>query len=325
MKAIAREFSSRSLSSKPADVRTAEVIINRASGTANKEKICGRLAEIFASNKLNARITIAQNGAEAAALARSAASGDSKLIVAGGGDGTISAVAAALIGTDKTLGVLPFGTFNYFARNHSIPLDLSAAARNIVENNAVKINVGEVNGRIFLNNSSIGIYPKALRAREKTYQRWGRSRLVAYFPVLYTILKANPPIRARLQIDDLRDDCATPLIFAVINDFQLKKFGAAGENARAAEKLAVYVANPLKKRQLLKLTAQMFLGKLKKSENFRFLCGKKLSIETPEEFLHVAADGEVVLMKTPLQFRLLHEALRVIVPQNHREKQTNIR
>ena len=81
-------------------------------------------------------------------------------VVAAGGDGTINAVAAAIVDADKALGVLPFGTMNHFAKDLNIPLDFDGAIETIVAGHVTRVDVGDVNGRIFVNNSSLGLYPR---------------------------------------------------------------------------------------------------------------------------------------------------------------------
>src|SRR5215210_3549065 len=131
------------------------VIINATSGANDKESVRARLAEIFAARGLNARITLAESGAEIVELARRAAREDGDTVIAGGGDGTINAVASTLVGTAKRLGVLPLGTLNHFAKDLKIPLDLEDAAKTVLDGQVARVDVGEVNGRIFLNNSSL--------------------------------------------------------------------------------------------------------------------------------------------------------------------------
>src|SRR5205085_11499104 len=103
------------------------VIINAASGANDKEEIAARLIELFKSSGADARVELARDGAGLTEMARRAAREETEIVVAGGGDGTISAVASVLAGTDKIMGVLPLGTLNHFAKDLSIPLDLEEA------------------------------------------------------------------------------------------------------------------------------------------------------------------------------------------------------
>ena len=102
-------------------------------------------------------------------------------IVAAGGDGTIMTVAGQVMDTGCRFGVLPMGTFNYFARGLGIPEDPKGAAEVILAGATRKVSLSEVNGQVFLNNISLGIYPAILRAREDVYARWGRRRLAAHW------------------------------------------------------------------------------------------------------------------------------------------------
>src|SRR6185295_11094950 len=102
---------------------TLDVIINASSGADGKEERREQLANLFSQRGVDARISLAASGKELVRIARRSASGGAGTIVAGGGDGTINAVASSLIDTNKTLGVLPLGTLNHFAKDLKIPLD----------------------------------------------------------------------------------------------------------------------------------------------------------------------------------------------------------
>src|SRR5205085_3689399 len=94
----------------------------------------------------------------------------------GGGDGTQSAIASRLAGTQLVHGVLPLGTLNHFAKDLGIPLQLDEAVRTLAEGRVLEVDVGEVNGRVFINNSSLGLYPEIVRERELQQMRLGKSK-----------------------------------------------------------------------------------------------------------------------------------------------------
>src|SRR5215210_8066918 len=189
------------------------VIINATSGANDKERVRDRLAELFAARGLTPRITLAQSGAEIVELARRAVREDCNPIVAGGGDGTINAVASQIVGTNRTLGVLPLGTLNHFAKDLGIPLDLEGATANLLEGHVEQVDVGEVNGRIFLNNSSLGLYPSIVRHREKQQERLGRGKWPAFIWATLTMLKRYPFLNVRLSTDKEELLRRTPFIF----------------------------------------------------------------------------------------------------------------
>lgn len=295
-------------------VSTIEIIINASSGASDKEEAHQRVAEIFKSSSIDARIAFAGSGAEVIELARRAIDGSSQTIVAGGGDGTISAVASMLVGTDKVLAVLPMGTFNYFARNLGVPLDLEGAAQNIIEGRVASVDVGEVNGRTFLNNASLGLYPAILRRREEVYEQWGRSRLAAYFSVALVMLRPASFLKLRLSADGEELRRRTPLVFVGSNEYQLEEFNMSGRSCLDAGELAFYITHPIGRPGLLWLALRGLFRRLQDADDFQVLCLKGAWVETRRKQLRVAMDGEISLMKTPLHFRARPGALRVIVP-----------
>ena len=135
----------------------------------------------------------------------------------------------------KTLGVLPLGTFNYFAKNLGIPLDLEEAARVILEGEPVQASVLDLDGRLVLNNSSIGIHPAVLLQRRKLYRRWGRSQVTAYLSVLITAFQPPPRLRVRLATNKGEVVRDTPLVMICSNAFQMEAFALAGKDAWRSE------------------------------------------------------------------------------------------
>ncbi|MCL4402149.1 MAG: sphingosine kinase, partial [Acidobacteria bacterium] len=126
------------------------VILNPSSGPRGTADLRERVTATFSVYGIQARIEQPGPGAPLAAAARRAIAGGERAVVAGGGDGTISSVAAALAGSGAALGVLPLGTLNHFAKDLGIPLDLDGAVRTIARGHSALVDVGEVNGRVFL-------------------------------------------------------------------------------------------------------------------------------------------------------------------------------
>ena len=129
-----------------------DVIVNAAAGAGEPEELRDSLAETFRAAGLDARVRVTRDGEEALEAARVAAADGAGALVIGGGDGTIGAVAALLAGKDKPLGVLPLGTYNHFAKDLGLPLDLDGASRVAAGGRVARVDVGEVNGRVFVNN-----------------------------------------------------------------------------------------------------------------------------------------------------------------------------
>ncbi len=294
-------------------VSTIEIIINASSGASDKEEARLRLTEIFKAGGIDARITLARSGAEIVEFARRAAHSNSQIIVAGGGDGTINTIASALIGTHKTLGVLPLGTLNHFAKDLHISLDLEEAARTIIAGHAINIDVGEVNGRIFLNNSSLGLYPNIVEQREKQ-QRLGRGKWTAFSWATLLVLRRYPFLDVRLSANDEDFVGRTPFVFIGNNEYEMESFNIGGRRCLDAGKLSLYMTHRVGRLGLLRLALRALVGRLRETKDFVALCTEEVLIETRRKHVRVSTDGEVTLMNTPLHYRVRPRALRVIVP-----------
>ncbi|HEY6186907.1 MAG TPA: diacylglycerol kinase family protein [Pyrinomonadaceae bacterium] len=291
------------------------IIINAASGTNDKESARERLAELFAARGLKPRITLARSGEEIVELARRAVREDSDPVVAGGGDGTINAVASQVVGTKRLLGVLPLGTLNHFAKDLKIPLDLEGAAGNILDGQAAKVDVGEVNGRIFLNNSSLGLYPSIVRHREKQQERLGRGKWPAFIWATLTVLRRYPFMTVRLSTDEEEMVRRTPFIFVGNNEYEMESFNVGARSCLDAGHLSLYTAHRTGRLGLLRFAFRALFGGLRDEKDFDAVCTREVFVETRRSRLRVATDGEVTVMNTPLHYRVLPGALRVLVPR----------
>jgi diacylglycerol kinase family enzyme len=143
------------------------------------EEAQAHIARISGELGVRARVVVTRKGDNISALAARALNENGHLVVAGGGDGTVSALAGVLAGTNAAIGVLPMGTLNHFAKDVGIPRHLEAAVRNIFTGQVTNVDVGEVNGHVFVNNSGIGFYPYFVRQREEQEQH-GHAKRVAF-------------------------------------------------------------------------------------------------------------------------------------------------
>ena len=298
-----------------AQLQPVKVIINAHSGFAEKEGVRRRLAEIFNQSGIAADISLAQNGEEVANLAREAARADWKVIVAGGGDGTVNAVASEVVGSDKILGVLPLGTLNHFTRDLKIPNDFDLAAGAIVSGRTINVDVGEVNGRIFLNNSSLGLYPTLVREREKN-QKLGSGKWPAFLWAAVAALRRYPFLDVRLSVDEKEFHRRTPFVFIGNNEYTMERLNIGVRECLDKGQLSLYIAPRAGRWGLVRLALRALLGRLSEEKDFLALCTKEIGVQTRHKRLRVAFDGEVDVMETPLHYRVRPGALRVIVPKN---------
>ena len=290
-----------------------EVIINCSSGTINSGEVSRQVTALFDARGLRAHVSIATSGAQIVELARRAAQGDNSTIVAGGGDGTISSVAAVLAGTSKTLGVLPLGTLNHFAKDLNIPIDLEAAINVISEGRIKSVDVGEVNGHIFINNSSLGLYPSIVRERDKQ-QRLGYKKWPAFLWAAVAVLRRYPFLNVRLITDGEQFSSRTPFVFVGNNQYEMEGLSIGSRRRLCAGELSLYITHSTGRLGLLRLALRAMFRSLRDEKDFTAVTTGEVWIQTKHKRLRVAADGEITVMETPLHYRVRPAALRVFVP-----------
>ena len=291
-----------------------EVIINAGSGSVECEIIEKQLAELFEQNGVAASIYLAKNGSEILKLAEQLASSNGEIIIAGGGDGTVSAVASKLIGTDKTLGVLPLGTLNNFSKDLRISQDLAEAVKIIAAKQTKEIDAGEVNGRIFVNNSSIGLYPHIVKRRE-AQQRLGHGKWRSAFWAALKMLRRSPFFAVRLKTETGERIVKTPFVFVGNGEYEMDFFNIGRRAEIADGKLSVYFLHRSGRKGLFLLIIRTLFGRLRQTDDFEEVNVEEITFETRKRKILVAFDGEVETLKTPLRYKIHPKALRVIVPE----------
>lgn len=288
-------------------------ILNCSSGSCSGPELREQLSRIFAEIGTPARILLAPSGGQVSELARRAVQENSQIIVAGGGDGTLNAVATEILGTSIPLGVLPLGTWNHFAKDLRIPQDLEGAARTLLTGHAVPVDVGEVNGRIFLNNSSLGIYPRMVRRREEQ-QKQGRHKWLAFIQASLSVLRHYSLLRVCLHLDGKDLWRKTPFVFIGNNQYEMEGLNIGGRRRLDAGELCLFVANRAGRLDLVRLAFLALFGLLNEASDLDVLMSRQFSIETRRSHASVSTDGEVHKMNTPLNYLIRPGALRVIVP-----------
>ncbi|WP_296951863.1 diacylglycerol kinase family protein [uncultured Massilia sp.] len=290
------------------------VIVNGDAGSGHDDAVAARLRTLLADAGLDAELVLAGGGEEMMAAARRALDGGVRLVAAGGGDGTMNAVASVLAGSDTTFGVLPMGTLNHFAKDLGIPLELEAAVRNLADGRPKRVDVGEVNGRIFLNNSSLGLYPDIVRDRELQQRRLGRGKWPAALWATWSALRRYPFLTMHLRIGDRQLVRRTPFVFIGNNSYTMAGL-AIGERERIDDgQLSLYVAERPTRLGLLRFAFDALRGKLADRADFDVLHAPELEVDTHRSRLRVATDGEVAMMAPPLRYRVRPGALTVLVP-----------
>jgi diacylglycerol kinase family enzyme len=297
----------------PAGAPGAVFILNGAAGSNQAQEAGELIARIAAEAAAAARVHIAGSGSEICDLARRAVDEGALSVIAGGGDGTVNAVAGMLVGSDVRLGVLPLGTLNHFAKDLGIPLEIEAAARNIFQGRVVSVDVGDVNGRIFLNNSSLGVYPQIVRYREAQRSQ-GQNKWIAFARALLDAMRRHALFQVHLQIDgDGELSRATAFVFVGNNEYEMTGLHIGARKSLDAGNLWICLPSRGGRADLVRMALRALVGRLRDSD-LQAVGAREIVIETGERQPNVAMDGEVSRLAAPLHYRIRPRALKVIVP-----------
>jgi diacylglycerol kinase family enzyme len=273
-----------------------------------------RVAQLFEAAGVDVQIVQLQSGAQTPDAARAAVSHGAAAVVAGGGDGTVSSVASVLVGGTIPLGVLPLGTLNHFAKDAGIPQDLDGAVATIAAAHLTRVDVGEVNGRTFINNSSIGVYPDIVVERE-TLRKQGHLKWTAFALATARILRRYRGLVVGLTADEATERARTAFLFVGNNEYQVDGLNLGGRTRLDGGQLFAYIAPRVHARQLPKLLALALAGRARAQYALESFATTELHVHTPGRHrLRVALDGEVTVMTRPLRYRIRPQSLRVIVP-----------
>jgi diacylglycerol kinase family enzyme len=302
------------------DVRRVVVLLNSGAGTINQthaETVRQEVVAAFARHHVLAEITLIEGksleAAAAAALER-AKRGEIDAIVVGGGDGSLHTAASLLAETDLPLGVLPLGTLNHFAKDLGIPLTVEAAVTVIATGHVRVIDLAEVNGEIFINNSSIGIYPYMVIDRERRRAAHKLAKWMAMVPAFFRMLWHFPRRRLRISAKGFERPYRTPCLFVGNNEYGTDLFSFGQRHRLDTGKLWFYVVKPRNPLEFFWMVCRLCFSHLDQERDLDTFELAEAEIGAKASRLLVALDGEVKLMHTPLRYRSLPQVLRVLAP-----------
>lgn len=229
----------------------------------------------------------------------------SKIIAVYGGDGTLSAVAGMLFGTKAVLAPLPGGTLNHFTKDLSIPQDIDAALQRLAHAATKTIDIATVNDTVFINNSSLGLYPTSLRERDRFEDRLGKwpAAVIGSFRAIarlrtYTVTINNETFH-------------TPFIFVGNNTYEIDTVGGVTRREIDQGTLSVFIARTASRVKLIAIAFSTLVGQAKQLHEFDVRTVSALTVETKRRYVHVAHDGEVSRIRSPLHYKLHAKALRI--------------
>jgi diacylglycerol kinase family enzyme len=259
---------------------------------------------------------VAQQAAQKALAAHAA-------VVAVGGDGTINTVAQAAHAQGCAMGVIAQGTFNYFARTHGIAADPAQAAQLLFDGAVQPVQVGSINGHVFLVNASLGLYPQLLEDREAYKARFGRSRLVAISAACVTLLRAHRQLLLHIDLGSAARDVRTPTLFVGNNRLQLEQVGVpvglcpvrGFDNGR----VAAVMLRPIGTLAMIGLMLRGAMGALGEADSIESFEFDHMLIKPRVPYaagkVKVAMDGEVKWMRWPIEFAVPSKPLYLIKPR----------
>lgn len=292
------------------------VVLNGAAGSLVGQPIEESVSEVkrlFEEAGHIATVTAA-SGPEIVAAIDQAAASDAEVVVVGGGDGTVATAAGKLMGTDKALGILPLGTLNLYAKDLGIPLDIAEAVPLLAHGRIKPMDVGDVNGTVFLNHSVLGLYPLMVQEREEVREERGLSKWPAMAIAMCKALKRYPLLRVRLETDRGTRRITTPIL-AVANNPYDEGFGSFLKRSHLdTGELALYVAKHRQPLRMARMMVALVLGTWQRDAELEVMHLTEFTVKSRRSALKVANDGEVHRMKPPLHYRMLAGGLRMLVP-----------
>ncbi len=296
-------------------MKALHVIVNKNGGTAAKmgDALIGELEKAFVQAGATAEVAALDGKQIPQAIETAATSG--RVIVAGG-DGTAASAAQLLAGSDTELGLLPLGTLNHLARDLGIPTDPAEAAAVAANGHPTKIDVGEVNGDVFVNNASIGLYPLMVRKREGFQRAKGWPKWLSSLPAAFAVLERLPHHRLRLDWGQGERTIVTPLLFVGNNIYSLDR-GEVGKRGSLTDgKLAIYAVAHRRRAALIWFAIRALAGRAERDLDFETLgeC-ETLTVRSSSGSIEIALDGELKRMDSPLEFRIRAGALTVVTPE----------
>jgi len=297
------------------------VLLNTDGGTVAQigaAEAARQIAAAFAECELPALVLPTSGAALGqvlrARLAGSSGGGSGAAFVVAGGDGSIGTAAQELAGTGVPLGVIPLGTRNHFARDLGLPLDIPGAVAVIAAGHVIGVDLGEVNGQVFVNNSSIGLYPAMLRDVGQQRRQNRRRKALAMAIALLRVLRQLPVRRLRIEAEGWVRPLRTPFAFIGNNCYALELPMLGRRPCLDAGELCLFIAHPVGGIGLLRLLLRLALGRIDEASEFERFTLRELVIHSRRHHLHVSHDGELASLRPPLRYRVRPAALRVLAP-----------
>lgn len=297
----------------PAATSMAHVIMNPGSGAGNKAVLTRAIETAFTAQGWQvAFVWVGRRNVHTRAR-RTVAQAPGTLVVAGG-DGTINAVASACVEADRPLGIVPAGTFNYIARHLGLPTEVAPAVSAMINGHVRRVDMGEINGRMFLNNAGLGLHARLIEQRERDKRRFGRRRLVAFVSGLRTLLRPSPLYTVDLVADGRPERRRVTTVFFGCNALQLEDFHLAAAACIQHQQFAVLSLALPNRWAIARAAGMALIGRLEAVDALDTFCAGTVRVQTRRRTVTVAIDGELARLRPPLDVRFRAGGLQVLAP-----------
>jgi len=297
--------------------QSATIILNPGSGLSQGDAVVAALKEIETETGLTHDIiTISAKESivkRCEAVVREAKQ-KNQPVIAAGGDGTVNLVAALCHRYQVTMGIIPLGTFNYFARDLGISANPAEAVKMLITHQIRKVAVGLVNDHVFLNNASLGIHARMIRERENHSARFGRIRFIALLSGINCLFEKHKPNTIKLVTDGKESIREMAMLFVGNNRLQLDNLGLGSKSCAERDKLAVVFMPPVSRLRTFFLLIHGASKTLRFAPDIQEFCADEFEVHTRRHRIETVIDGELVWLPGPLHFRIDKESLSVLAP-----------
>lgn len=300
-----------------------KIIINAGSGHDEKEKALSVITETLTGAGHQFEIIKITKSDDIIAKSRTAvlkAKADNSIMVVAGGDGSINAVAGLCHEHDVPMGVIPMGTFNFFARDHNIPVDIGEACHVLINGDLQPVPIGMINDQIFLVHAGIGLYSEIMRNRERDKRQYGRYRIVAFISSFRSLMSIRKTQTVTIKTDEETITRRTLNIFVGNNTLQLEKLGLTAPGEVKKNELAIILLKSMRPAQRLRLAFLALVRQMNLEERIERFITQEFTVETKEKRISAAIDGERMTFSTPLHFKSIPDGLRLIVPKQEQSE-----
>jgi diacylglycerol kinase family enzyme len=293
------------------------LILNRDAGTLrglDAEAAGEAVAEIFRGEGHSVTVKIAAGKAAIAAIRSAAKEKGIDAMLVGGGDGTVSAAAAIAAENDVTLGILPLGTMNFFARSLGIPAEMTAAATALATGEVASVDIATVNGRTFIHSLALGIHPTMVEEREKLSYDSRYGKMLGSARAFVRVLRNPRRFFVSIETDGKRVDLRTAGL--VVSNNPLGKGHMPYADHLDGGVLGLYVTTARGWAQLVRVAAAAALGGAAESPLVEHLTTRSAAIRLGRHgSVPTSLDGELVRLPGPLKVEIVAGGLKVLKPK----------